>query len=120
MSQSPSGSSASSSSFELVHGQPGRHRHLAVVEGLHGRLLDVVLVDDLAHQLLDEVLQGDQPGGAAVLVDHDGQVVLALLHLAHEPRHPLGLGHEVGGADEVARPARAPWPSRSARIRSLA
>ena len=34
----------------------------------------VVLVGQLADQLLDEVLQRDQPGRAAVLVDHDGQL----------------------------------------------
>src|SRR5579864_3376481 len=92
---------------ELVDGKPGRDRHLTVAEGLHGGLLDVVLVDDLAHQFLDEVLEGDQSGGAPVLVDGDRLVKLALLHLAHEPRHPLGLGDEVRGPHEVAHGSRA-------------
>ena len=34
----------------------------------------VVLVVDVADDLLDEVLQGDDPGRAAVLVDHDREL----------------------------------------------
>ena len=33
--------------------------------------LRVVLVLDFAAQLLDDILDGDEPGGAAVLIDHD-------------------------------------------------
>jgi hypothetical protein len=39
-----------------------------------GWRLAVVLVLDLADDLLEDVLDGDQPGGAAVLVDDDRDV----------------------------------------------
>ena len=77
---------------------------VAAGERLDHRVLDVELVDDLAEQLLDEVLEGDEPGGAAVLVDHDGHVELLALHLAQQLGHALGLGHE-------ARPGRASSPT---------
>src|SRR4051794_20438308 len=87
---------------ELVDGHAGIDPHVAAGKGLDRRLLHVVLVDDLAHQLLDEILEGDQAGGAAVLVDHDGHVALLLLHLRQQLGHPLGLGHEVGRPGQLA------------------
>jgi hypothetical protein len=49
----------------------------------------VVLVEDLAHDLLEQVLHGHHARGAAVLVEHDREMLLAplevgehLLHLA--------------------------------------
>ena len=39
-----------------------------------GSALDVVLVANLADELLDDVLDGDEAGGAAVLVDDDRQL----------------------------------------------
>ena len=62
----------------------------------------------------------DEPGGPAVLVDDDRHVELALLHLAHELGHRLGLGNEVRRADDRRYGLGAARPSRSARIRSLA
>src|SRR4051812_4429231 len=47
---------------------------LVLAEPLHGGALDVVLVGDLPHDLLEDVLDGDEAGGATVLVDHDGHV----------------------------------------------
>ncbi len=44
-------------------------------------LLEVELVADLADQLLEHVLEGDEPRGAAVLVDDDGEVHVLGLHL---------------------------------------
>ena len=69
----------------------------AVLELLDPGRLAVVLVGDLADDLLDDVLDGDQPGGAAVLVDDDREVVLVALHLAQQVVDRLALGHEVHG-----------------------
>ena len=41
---------------------------------------DVVLVTDLTDELLDDVLEGDDPVGAAVLVDDHGEVYALLPH----------------------------------------
>ncbi|RAO51937.1 hypothetical protein ONO86_01975 [Micromonospora noduli] len=49
----------------------------------------VVLVVDLADQLLDEVLQGDDPGRAAVLVDHHREVLTLPAHLGQRGEHPF-------------------------------
>ena len=46
-----------------------------------GRLLLVMLVPDLADQLLQNVLHRDDAAGAAVFVDHDGNMGLGLLEL---------------------------------------
>ena len=62
--------------------------------------VDVVLVGDLPYQLLQDVLQCYEAGRATVLVDHDGQVLLARLHLADDLSHPLALGQELGLAHE--------------------
>src|SRR5580704_5231253 len=71
-------------------------------------LLDVVLVVDLADQLLDEILQRDDASGAAVLVEHDGQVrVLA-------PHFRQGGQHGLAGRQELHRPAHLPDPLRAA------
>ena len=56
--------------------------------------LDVVLVADLADDLLQQVLDGDQSGGAAVLVDDDGALRLLALKLLQQLGHPLGLRHD--------------------------
>jgi len=52
-------------------------------------------VPDGADDLLDEVLEGHDARGTTVLVDHDGHVHLALLHLAEQLADVLGLGGEV-------------------------
>ena len=115
----PSGRSASSSSLTSSTASRAFTRELARCQPLDRRLLDVVLVDDLADQLLDQVLEGDQPGGAAVLVDHDRHVELLGLHLPHQLGDPLGLGHEVGGPQVGPDRLVARAPARTPRIRSL-
>ena len=55
-----------------------------------------VLVGDLADDLLEDVLDGDQAGGAAVLVDDDRDVDALGLHLAQQLVDRLGLRHEAG------------------------
>ena len=67
----------SSSSLTSSTARPPSTRSSPSASRSTSAVLDVVLVDDLADQLLDAVLQGDQPGGAAVLVDDDGHVELA-------------------------------------------
>ena len=59
--------------------QPGDVLRHPVGDDL-GRLA-VVLVLDLPDELLDAVLQRDDPVGAAVLVDDDGEVGVVLPHV---------------------------------------
>ena len=82
-------------------------------------LLDVVLVGDLADQLLEEVLEGDEAGGAAVLVDDDGEVHLLLAHLPQQLGAPAWSRARTGPAGRREPTGSSPWPSRSARTRSL-
>ena len=94
-----------------------RHAVAAVGQALDRVRGPVVLVVDLAHDLLDDVLDGDDADGAAVLVDHDGQLQARLLHLAQEIVDALGLRDVGGGAHERAqvrrvRPRGAGGPSR--------
>src|SRR5262245_44810169 len=49
-----------------------------------GFTFDVVLVPNLADDLLQQVLDAHQPGGAAVLIDDDGHLRLASLHLLEQ------------------------------------
>ena len=58
--------------------------------------LGVVLVGELADDLLQEVLHGDQAGSTAVLVDGQGHVEAAGLHLAQEVVGGLHLGDVLG------------------------
>ena len=65
--------------------------------------LDVVLVADLADDFLEEILDRHQPGGAAVLVDDDGDLDLLALELLQHLRHALGLGHERRRPDQPSQ-----------------
>jgi hypothetical protein len=89
---------------ELVHlvdrGAAG-HPHATVGQALDLGRLDVVLVDDLPHDLFEEILQGDEAGGAAVLVDDHRHVELVLLHLPEQLGHPLLLRHEHRRPDQL-------------------
>jgi hypothetical protein len=69
-------------------GAVGQREDVALVLG------DVELVLDLADDLLEHVLDGDQPGDAAELVDHDRQVVAVAAELAQQVVEALALGHE--------------------------
>ena len=95
----PGGQVGTEELVHLVHGHLARDPKLAAAEGHDQGLVDVELVDDLADELLDEVLERHDAGGAAVLVDDDGEMELAGLHLAHERGDTFGLG------DVVRRPA---------------
>ena len=67
---------------QLVDRQAARHPESSAVLLLDRRLLDVVLVADLADDLLENVLDRDDAGGAAELVDDDGDVRAARLKVA--------------------------------------
>ena len=51
--------------------------HAAVLAPDHAALDGVVLVLDVADDLLDDVLEGDDAAQRAVLVDHDGEMLVA-------------------------------------------
>ena len=89
--QAPHGVPAVLGEVEVVF-----HVHVVDVESsthhqaLRVEALDVVIewgvrfIGDLADQLLEDVLQGDEAGGAAVFVDHDEKVALALADLGEQ------------------------------------
>ncbi len=80
--------------------------------------LHVVLVLDLADQLLDDVLDRHQPGGAAVLVDHDGEGGALGLQLLQQLGDLLGLGHQVRPRAPAACSGSSGAPSWSSRSRT--
>ena len=70
----------------------------------------VVFVLDLADDLFQDVLDGDQPGGAAVLVGDDRDVDAISTQLPEEIVQPLRFGDDVGRAKELLdgqRPRRS-------------
>ncbi len=78
----------------LVDRRAAGHPQRAVAQPLDRGHLDVVLVGDLPDDLLEQVFERHEPGGAAVLVDHDRHVELLGAHLAQQLGDPLLLGHE--------------------------
>ena len=62
----------------------------------------VVLVVDLADDLLQHVLDGDQPGHAAVFVDHDRHVVARLAELAQQHVELLRFGDQHRRPQQLA------------------
>ena len=68
--------------------------------------LAVVLVANLADEFLDHVLDRDEARGAAVLVDHHGELKAPLLELPQQVDDALGLRHERGRAHDLADRAR--------------
>src|SRR5690606_32331375 len=65
---------------QILDRQAGGDPDRAVLQPLDRWDLHVVLVGDLADDLLQDVLDGDQAGGAAVLVLHDREVAPGRLH----------------------------------------
>src|SRR5271157_837428 len=55
----------------------------------------LMLIANLAHDLFDQVFNGYQPGDTSVLVGHNGQADVLLLHLAQQLAAQLGFRHEV-------------------------
>ena len=68
----------------------------------------IILVVDLTHNLLQDVLKSDDAAGSTKLVNHDGNVDLVLLKLAHEVVDLLGLRHEIRRTDK-ALPTKVGW-----------
>ena len=90
---------------QLVHRVAAVHHGLVVGDDLERLLLgQVVLVADLADDLLQHVLQGDDPGGASVLVDHDHHVGLFEAHLVEQLVDLLLLRHGVDGPQQALDP----------------
>ena len=77
-------------------GAVGQAKDVALVFG------DVELVLNLPHDLLQHIFDGDEPGHAAKLVDHDGQVVAVAPELAQQVVQALALGHKRCGAQQRA------------------
>ena len=63
----------------------------------HRRLDRLVLVADVADQLFEDVLDGDQAGGAAVLVEDDRDVDLLQAEVVQQVAQRLGLGTKNAG-----------------------
>ena len=63
-------------------------------------LLLIVFIVNLADNLFKDIFKRDDARCATKLVDHDGDVHLLALELAHEVVNLLGLGYEVGLAGE--------------------
>ena len=76
-----------------------------LVDALDRRFFAVVLVLDLADDLLEQILDRDEAGRAAVLVDDDGDVHLALAQLGQQLVDALRLRDEVGRARDLASAA---------------
>ena len=87
---------------ELLDADTAVEQGLVVADADDGVLDAVVLVLDFADDFFEQVLDGDEAGGAAVLVDDDGHVDALLAHVGEEVVHALRFGHEEGGAGDVA------------------
>src|SRR5918995_5821365 len=61
---------------EITEGHMSAHVPVPVRQSPHLARMRVGLVLDLPHDLFEDVLDGDDPDGAAVLVDHDRHVDL--------------------------------------------
>src|SRR5690606_16417850 len=69
--------------------------------------LGIVLVVDVADDLLEDVLDRREAGHAPVLVDDDGDMVVALPELRQQRVQTLALGNEHGGPQEFLEIDRA-------------
>ena len=63
----------------------------------------IVFIGDLSDQLLEDILDRDEPGRAAVFVQHYGHVHLLLLKRAKEIADQLGFGDEIGPSHRRAQ-----------------
>ena len=82
--------------------------HVRAARGHDGELGVVVLVVDGAHQLLEHVLQRHDAGGAAVLVDHHGELQALAAQEHEQVAEQERLGHGRGGVDELGQFGRGP------------
>ena len=70
-------------------------------------VLYVVFVGNLAHHFLDQILDGNEPVGAAILVDHQRQMESRRLHFEqkiehrHRRRHVKRLAGDIHGDDRA-------------------
>src|SRR5690554_4216327 len=59
-----------------------------------GFFIKVVFVLNLTNYLFKHIFNGDQAGGAAILVNHDGHVIAVFLEFLEQLIKALALGHE--------------------------
>src|SRR5690606_2904293 len=79
----------------------GHQTPLVFAFGKDALLVVVVeFVFDIADDLLEHVFHGDQARNAAVLVNDDGQVIVAGAEVAQQHVQALGFGNEHRGADQ--------------------
>ncbi len=76
--------------------------HAAIGQFLHFRLVRPKHVGHFAHQFFHDVLQGHQARRAAVFVEQNGDVLLALPKAREQIIHPDGVGHEQRLAHQLA------------------
>ena len=69
-----------------------------------------MLVIDLADELFEDVFERDDPGGAAILVDHRGKLASAAAQLRQQLFERLRFGHGNDRADELVDRCRRPRP----------
>lgn len=96
---------------DLVDPQQTRH-HPAAAGGHHVGGGVIVLVPDIAHDLFDHVLDRHQPGGAAVLVNHQRGLHAVGPHLLHHGIAVEGGGHYRDGPGQTGQGGRGalfPW-----------
>src|ERR1035437_9874329 len=86
----------------VIDRRPPVDANLIVGQTDRQRLFRVVLVLDVADYLLEQILDRDHPGGAAVLVEHDGQVDSAALQHVEKVVDRHRLGRKKGRPEEFA------------------
>ena len=88
---------------EVVDGERAVDADGVVADALDGLVRQVELVLDLADDLLEQILERDDPLHRAVLVDHDGEMLVRAPELREQGGEILRLGHhrdrphELGG-----------------------
>ena len=70
-----------------------------------------MFINDLADQFFETVFKRYDARKGTIFIGDDGEVVLGVLHLAHQFRHRLCLGHDVcwahDASNEFVSPASA-------------
>ena len=70
------------------------------------RILLVVLVGDLTHDLLDDILDRHHAVGAAIFIDHEGEMDAGRLHLGKQVQHRHGRRRVKDFAHDLRRRQR--------------
>lgn len=89
--------------FQLLQGDGALGQPTAARTGAELDRLPIEFVLNLAHQFFEHILQGDETVHAAVLIHHQGEVLLPLLEFQKEGFEKLGFRREEGGAGQRAQ-----------------